>query len=223
MLQVKCKTLSSNTIEISNRYPIICGTAQGSCLGPLLFNIFCNDIYENVKHCNLISFADDTTLYASHRNTNYLNFMLQEDIENLNSWFRVNKLSLNLQKTSAMLFLPKQSINNNTNLNLKIDNEPLPIVTQTKFLGITIDNQLTWKEHINNILRKISINLSCPHISSSILCKHCMERIHHNPKKEATREYAKILYMRHSKKKLKTTIQIQYSSNLKSCLFTNER
>ena len=153
MLQVKCKTLSSNTIEISNIYPITHGTAQGSCLGPLLFNIFCNDIYENVTHCNLILFTKDTTLYASHRNTNYLNFMLQEDIENLNSWFIVNKLSLNLQKTSAMLFLPKQSINNNTNLNLKIDNEPLPIVTQTKFLGITIDNQLIWKEHINNILR----------------------------------------------------------------------
>ena len=158
MLQVKCKTLSSNTIEISNRYPITHGTAQGSCLGPLLFNIFCNDIYENVKHCNLILFADNTTLYASHQNTNYLNFMLQKDIENLNSWFKINKLSLNLQKTSGMLFLPKQSTNNNINLSLKLDNEPLPIVAQTKFLGITIDNQLSWKEHINNILRKISIN-----------------------------------------------------------------
>ena len=96
MLQVKCKTLSSNHVEISNRYPITHGTAQGSCLGLLLFNIFHNDIYENIKYCNLILFADDTTLYASHRNSNYLNYMIQEDLENLNSWFKVNKLPLNI-------------------------------------------------------------------------------------------------------------------------------
>ena len=65
-LQVKCKTLSSNTLETGNKYPITYGTVQGSFLGPLLFNIFCNDIYLNVKYCNLILFADDTTLYASH-------------------------------------------------------------------------------------------------------------------------------------------------------------
>ena len=75
-LQVKCKTLSSNTQEISNPYPITFGTAKGSCLGPLLFNIFCNDIHKNIQYSNPILFADDTTLYASHHNTNYLNFML---------------------------------------------------------------------------------------------------------------------------------------------------
>ena len=57
-----------------------------------------------------------------------------------------------------MLFQPKQTTNNNTNLDLNIDNKPLPTETQIKFLGITIDNQLMWKEHISNILRKISIN-----------------------------------------------------------------
>ena len=63
-IQVKCKTLSSNVIEISNKYQIKYGTAQGSCLGPLLFNIFCNDIHYNVEYCNLIPFADDTTIYT---------------------------------------------------------------------------------------------------------------------------------------------------------------
>ena len=143
-LHVKCKTLSSNATEISKQYLITHGTAQGSCLGPLLFNIFCNDIYINIKHCKIILFADDTTLYESHRNLTYLNYMIQEDIKNLNSWFKANKLSLNIQKTVAMLFLPRKSANKSTNLTIEIDTEPLPVVTQTKFLGITIDNQLSW-------------------------------------------------------------------------------
>ena len=84
--------------------------------------------------------------------------MIQEDIKNLNSWFKANKLSLNIQKSVAMLFLPRKLSDNSNTLTIKIDTELLPVVTQTKFLGITIDNQLTWNEHINNIIRKISIN-----------------------------------------------------------------
>ena len=83
MVQVKCRTLSSNRAEISNQYQVTYGTAWGSCLGPLLFNIFCNDINLNTEHCNLIMFADDTTLYASHRNISYLNYIIQEDLKKL--------------------------------------------------------------------------------------------------------------------------------------------
>ena len=63
-LQVKCLTLSCNKPELSNKYNINHGTAQGSCLGPLLFNLFCNDLYLNLEYCNIIMFADDITLYA---------------------------------------------------------------------------------------------------------------------------------------------------------------
>lgn len=83
-LQVKCRTISCNTEEMSNKYQITYGTAQGSCLGPLLFDKFCNDIYLNVEYCKIILFADDTTLYTSHRNTWYLMFEIQHDLENLN-------------------------------------------------------------------------------------------------------------------------------------------
>ena len=107
-IQVKCRTLSSNTIETSNKYQIKYGTAQGSCLGPLLFNIFCNDIHYNVEYSNLILFADDTTIYASHRNSTYLNYVLQQDFNKLENWFNANKLTLNLTKTVIMSFWPKK-------------------------------------------------------------------------------------------------------------------
>ena len=105
-IQVKCKTLSSNTIETSNKYQTKYSIAQGSCLGPLLFNIFCNDIHYNVEYCNLILFTDDTTIYTSHGNSTYLNYILQQDFNNLENWFKANKLSLNLTKTSTISFWP---------------------------------------------------------------------------------------------------------------------
>ena len=84
--------------QTSNQYQIKHGTPQGSSLGPLLFNLYCNDLYLNVEYCNLIMFADDTTLYASHRNTTYLNHILQHDLLNLENWFAGNKLLLNVSK-----------------------------------------------------------------------------------------------------------------------------
>ena len=176
MLQVKCNTLSSNTVEMRDKYPITHETAQGSFLGPLLFNIFCNDIYKNVQYCILILFTDDTILYASHQNTKYLNFMLQEDIKHLNLWFKIDQLLLNLQKTSAMVFLPKQTPNTDSTVKLKLDDIILPTVNQTKFLAVIIDSQMDWKEHINNILRKVSINKdligkSCNLMNTFAKCK----------------------------------------------------
>ena len=85
---------------------------------------------------------------------NYLTHMVQEDIKNLDSWFKANKLSLNTQKSVVMVFLPRTSDENFKQPIIKIDTVSLPVVSQTKFLGITIDNRLSWKEHINNIIQK---------------------------------------------------------------------
>ena len=156
-LQVKCCTLSCNKPELSNKYNINHGTAQGSCLGSLLFNLFCNDLYLNLEYCNIIMFADDITLYASHRNTLYLNYILQTDLKIIEDWLLSNKLSLNTLKTYAMKF----SIGKGENikkLSLQLNDTIIPLVTHTKFLGVTIDEDLNWSKHINNIISKISIN-----------------------------------------------------------------
>ena len=157
-LQVKCHTLSSNQYETSDKYSVTHGTAQGSCLGPLLFNIFCNDIYTSITHCDLILFADDTTMYASHRNSNYLNYIIQEDLDNLTTWFKLNSLTLNIQKSSVMEFLPEHKQPTNSNLIIKIEDSNLLITNTTKFLGVTIDNNLSWHDHIKNVIKKVSTN-----------------------------------------------------------------
>ena len=79
-VRVKCKTSSATDIVTSDDFSVTYGTAQGSCLGPLLFILFCNDIHLVAEHCNVILSADNTTLYYSHSNPNYLKWALERDL-----------------------------------------------------------------------------------------------------------------------------------------------
>ena len=76
-------TTSEHKLTYSDVFDISFGTAQGSCLGPLLFLLFCNDIYLLPLYSQLILFADDTTLLNSHRSKIYLEYMLNRDMEML--------------------------------------------------------------------------------------------------------------------------------------------
>ena len=80
------------------------GTAQGSCLGPFLFIVFCNGIYLQDIYGSLILFANDTTLLNHHGSVNDLNFILRHDVEVLSDWFKANQLSLNLSKSVLMYY-----------------------------------------------------------------------------------------------------------------------
>ena len=84
-------------------------------------------------------FTDDTTLYASHRNTSYLNYILQYDLINLENWFAANSLSLNITKTFAMKFWHNSNMSAEE-LNLKLNQTSMPLVSNTKFPSVTIDN-----------------------------------------------------------------------------------
>ena len=98
ILQAKI-SVSSNHVSYSDCYDITYGTSQGSCLGPLLFILFCNDIQYLPLYGHLILFADDTTLLSSQKSINFLKYTLQHDMELLTQWFKANQLSLNMAKT----------------------------------------------------------------------------------------------------------------------------
>ena len=145
--------MSPNTITYSEKFYISYGTAQGSCLGPLLFLIFVNDIYHLELYSRIILFADVTTIFNSHKSPQFLQYTIVHDLHLLMNWFRTNKLSLNLTKTVIMLFGK-----NKIDFNIDIEGEIIPLVKHTKFLGVYLDNELSWQVHINHVLDKIQAN-----------------------------------------------------------------
>ena len=157
-LQVKCTSIAG-TKAISNREKVEYGTPQGSCMGPLLFLIFCNDLHLNLQYLGSIQFADDTTLYISHRNMNYMKFCLTTDLESMEDWFRANKLTLNIEKTVLLHFGPGNK-NKEALSDITIGGKRLQVATSSKFLGLWIDNKLKWTEHVCKLLLKLQTRKS---------------------------------------------------------------
>ena len=113
----------------------------------------------NSFQCNILSFADDTTLYISHSNINTLFFIanIQFKKNKLFTWFCANKLCLNESKTKYSVIRPSHLKPDLTTLNIPINGTQLNRIMNvrneklSKFLGIHIDAYLTLKHHINYI------------------------------------------------------------------------
>ena len=142
--------------HMSNMQNINCGVPQGSLLGPLLFIIYINDFCKSSDILSFILFADDSNLFYSHKNPNTLVNIVNSELIKVTQWIRANKLSLNIQKTKYMLF--SHSLNTLPQNNV-FDDAPLEAVSSIKFLGVTVDNKLSWRQHIDNICKIISRNI----------------------------------------------------------------
>ena len=175
-LRVKCEVAKENKTQYSNLYDVEYGAPQGSCLGPLLFLLFTNDLYLNIEHCSAILFADDTTLYKSHRNIRYLKWCIEQDLKTISDWFRANKLTLNLEKTEYMFFGARPIKVKPT---LEIDNVTLRPVESVKFLGLWLDQNLNWDTHVNKLIAKIKRNMHLLRTPKHLFNKKTLKLIYH--------------------------------------------
>ena len=177
-LRVKCPTNDDETHTYSENYKIEFGTPQGSCLGPLLFLIYTNDIHMHLDYTKCILFADDTTIYFSHRNLNYLKFCVESDLGNIIDWFRANGLTLNLDKSECVFFNSKQ-IKHQIDLIIYVQGIQLPFVNTTKFLGIWVDKDLTWQKHVSVLFRKLKQKLKLLQLGKNLLDLHTKKIVYY--------------------------------------------
>lgn len=122
---------------------------------PLLFLIYIDDMKNALTSSRSILYADDTNIFLSGKDITQLTDTFNSELARLNEWFAANRLSLNLSKTHSMFF----SLNTQLSLhspNLSINNTRIETVSHSKFLGIHIDNKLTWSKHTSHVSSKIS-------------------------------------------------------------------
>ena len=156
-LRVKCRTMSDPTEIRSDKQEVHHGTPQGSCLGPLIFLLFVNDWNLNLGVADHIQFDDDTTLVFIHRNQNYLHYCVENELTIVQDWFNANRLTLNVGKSSYLLFQGnKQS---SSHFQIVLNKIEIPRVRYATFLGTWIDDKLSWEMHTNKILTKMKCGL----------------------------------------------------------------
>src|SRR6218665_60766 len=143
-----------------------CSVPQGSNLGPLLFILYINDLANISPTLYFILFADDTNVFYS---CGELVRIINEELLKINDWFLANKLSLNFDKTNYILFKSHRKPAPKDNPGIKIQDLLLNQVESTRFLGIHVDQHLTWKRHISEISLKIAKNIGVIHRIAHLL------------------------------------------------------
>ena len=152
------------------------GVPQGSILGPLFFIIYVNDLRMALKNFHPVMYADDTTLSASLRAFDCTgqdrDSRINAELQNLSKWLKLNKLSLNADKTKAMLFHTIQKTVTLPKIN--IDGSDIEFVDAFDYLGIVIDKNLSWNDHIARVSLKVSKVLGVMSRMKNILPKEVL-------------------------------------------------
>lgn len=156
------KVLMSTSEEKDVQY----GVPQGSQLGPVLFIIYLNEVLNMIHNCDIWAYADDILILAYDSHLELAEEKLQNDFEILTRWVHNKGLIINNQKTCLMHICQKNmKINREVcikyhsckclNGRAQCQCETIKIVNETKYLGLIVDNKLTWKAHIQSIHKKL--------------------------------------------------------------------
>ena len=169
-LKDRTQSVKSNGVK-SDYQPITCGVPQGSILGPLLFILYINDLYTFLNDASVSLYADDTALYTSASTQIEIKLTLQIELTVVCEWLKANKLTLNANKTKYVIFGTKQQLTTKPDLNLYVGQDKIDRVESMKYLGVILDDHLSFDEHIKYIINKSSKKLGVLQRSREFLNK----------------------------------------------------
>ena len=125
-----------------------------------------------------ILFADDINLFNSEKNARRLQDEINKELSCISEWLKIKKLSLNIKKTHFMIFSIMGAIK--PEIDLHIEGHKIHESSETKFLGVYIDSNLTWKYHINSISRKIAKGIGIIMKARKLLDKESLVTLYHS-------------------------------------------
>ena len=144
--------------KLSSFLDVLAGVPQGSILGPVIFNIFINDIAGIFENCNLNNFADDNTLSASAGSVPSLINNLEKDSQKAIEWFQRNHMIANPDKFKAIII--EKNGRDTSGIPLNINNDIIKSSKEVTLLGIAIDNKFSFSPHIANICKTAANKLN---------------------------------------------------------------
>ena len=165
---------NSETLDIST------GVPQGSILGPLFFSICINDLITVSNKLKFIMYADDTTIYFNLEDFDPYNLErdINNELEKITLWLKLNKLSLNVQKTKLMIFHKRQKQINE--LNISINGTDIERVESFNFLGLHIHESLSWRTHTDIVRNKISKVVGILYRLNNIFPKYILQTLYNS-------------------------------------------